>query len=184
MPQSGICPAPCVLRQCTVVFAWKCHLFCLCAHVQCRVCYIYHVEFHFRFRRLLSFPVKHQLRSGCHGEKSSKKIPGNFLRGGEAGRMFLRHGPIFEVVFNFWVSFIFEVVFIFEVLGCCRRCRWWFEPSGIFNFATSMHLFVLVLWESKSSFFYFHILLNETKFRPLNWLTIINTWYFCLKQAI
>ena len=24
-------------------------LFCLCTHVQCRVCYIYHVEFHFRF---------------------------------------------------------------------------------------------------------------------------------------
>ena len=39
------------------------------------------------------------------------------------------------------------------------------------------------LWEGKS-FFYFHILLNETKFRPLNWLIIINTWYFCLKQAI
>ena len=73
IPQSGICPAPCALRQCTVVFAWKCCLFCLCTHVQCRVCYIYHVEFHFRFRRLLSFPVKHQLWSGCHGEKSSKK---------------------------------------------------------------------------------------------------------------
>ena len=53
----AVCPAPCVLRQCRVVFAWKCHLFCLCAHVQCRVCYIYHVEFHFRFRRLLSFAV-------------------------------------------------------------------------------------------------------------------------------
>ena len=38
-----------MLRQCTVVFAWKCRLFCLCVHVQFRVCYIYHVEFHFRF---------------------------------------------------------------------------------------------------------------------------------------
>ena len=27
---SRICPAPCVLCQCTIVFAWKCHLFCLC----------------------------------------------------------------------------------------------------------------------------------------------------------
>ena len=38
-----------------------------------RMLYIYHVEFHFRFRCLVSFPVKHQLWSGCHGEKSSKK---------------------------------------------------------------------------------------------------------------
>ena len=37
IPQSGICPAPCVLCQCTVVFAWKCHRLCLCAHGQCRV---------------------------------------------------------------------------------------------------------------------------------------------------
>ena len=57
IPQSGICPALCVLRHYTVVFAWKCCLFCLCAHGQCRICYIYHVEFHFRFRRLVSFPV-------------------------------------------------------------------------------------------------------------------------------
>ena len=73
--QVGICPAPCVLRQFTVVFAWKCRLLCLCAHGQCLVHHIYHVEFHFRFRHLLSFPVKHQLWSGCPGEKSSKKIP-------------------------------------------------------------------------------------------------------------
>ena len=39
--QSRICPAPCVLCQCTVVFAWNCHLFCLCAHWQCRVYYTY-----------------------------------------------------------------------------------------------------------------------------------------------
>ena len=30
--EQNICPAPYVLCQCTVVFAWKCHLFCLCAH--------------------------------------------------------------------------------------------------------------------------------------------------------
>ena len=54
---SRICPAPCVLRQCTVVFAWKCRLFCLCTHGQCRVYYIYHVEFHFRFVHLITFPV-------------------------------------------------------------------------------------------------------------------------------
>ena len=52
-----ICSAPCVHRQCTVVFAWKCCLFCLCAHGQCRVHHIYHVEIHFRFRRLVSFLV-------------------------------------------------------------------------------------------------------------------------------
>ena len=47
--QSRICPAPCVLLQC--------RLFCLCMYGQYRVCYIHHVEFHFRFRRLVSFPV-------------------------------------------------------------------------------------------------------------------------------
>ena len=66
---------------------------------QCCVCYIYHVEFHFRFRCLVSFPVKYQLWSGCHSEKSSKKISGNFLKG--VGGLFLRDGSIFEVIFNF-----------------------------------------------------------------------------------
>ena len=33
-----------------------------------RVHHIYHVEFHFRFRHLASFPV--QLWCGCHGERS------------------------------------------------------------------------------------------------------------------
>ena len=56
---------PCVLRQCTVVFAWKCCLFCLCNAA--------YVEFHFQLRCLVSFLVKHQLWSGCHSEKSSKK---------------------------------------------------------------------------------------------------------------
>ena len=51
-----ICSAPCVHRTCTVVFVWKCCLFCLCAHGQCRVHHIYHVEFHFWFRCLVSFP--------------------------------------------------------------------------------------------------------------------------------
>ena len=40
-----------------VCFAWKCRLFCLCAHEQCRVYYIYHAEFHFRFGHLITFPV-------------------------------------------------------------------------------------------------------------------------------
>ena len=44
IPQSRICPALCVLHQCTIVFEWKCRLFCLRAHVQCLVCYIYHVD--------------------------------------------------------------------------------------------------------------------------------------------
>ena len=54
---SPICSAPCVLHQYTVVFAWKWRLFSLYAHGQCRVYYIYHVEFHFRFGHLVSFPV-------------------------------------------------------------------------------------------------------------------------------
>ena len=65
--QSGIskslagCPPPCVLRQCTVVFEWKCCLFCLCAHGQCRVYHIYHVEFHFQFGHQITFLVEYQL---------------------------------------------------------------------------------------------------------------------------
>ena len=59
-----------MLRFALVVFAWKCRLFCLCVHGQCRVYYIYHVEFHFRFKNLLAYPVWHQLSCGCQGEKS------------------------------------------------------------------------------------------------------------------
>ena len=65
-----------------VVFAWKCRLFCLFAHGQCRVYYIYHVEFHFRFEHLITFPVWYQLSCGCWGERSSKKISGNILLSG------------------------------------------------------------------------------------------------------
>ena len=32
-------------------------LFCLWAHGQCRIYYIYHVECHFRFKHMISFPV-------------------------------------------------------------------------------------------------------------------------------
>ena len=34
------------------------------------------------------FPVKHQLRSGCHVGRSSKKTSGKFLRGGYGGDVF------------------------------------------------------------------------------------------------
>ena len=44
-------------RFALVVFAWKCRLFFMSAHVQCRVHYIYHVEFYFRFGHLITFPV-------------------------------------------------------------------------------------------------------------------------------
>ena len=48
-------------RVCFVNVQSSLHLnvvfFSLCAHGQCRVYYIYHVEFHFRFRSLVSFPV-------------------------------------------------------------------------------------------------------------------------------
>ena len=60
-------------------------VFSVCARM---FCYIYHVEFHFRFRHLLSFLVKHQLWSGCHGGRSFKKTSGNFLRGGYGGGCF------------------------------------------------------------------------------------------------
>ena len=55
--QCGTFSAPCLLHQYTVAFEWKCRLFCLCVPGQCRVHHIYYVEFHFRFRRLVSFPV-------------------------------------------------------------------------------------------------------------------------------
>ena len=42
----GMCPAPGVLRQCTVVFPWKCCVY-----------HIYHVEFLFQFGRLVLFRV-------------------------------------------------------------------------------------------------------------------------------
>ena len=46
-----------------------------------------------------------RLNISCGGavtvRSHQKKISGNFLRGGEGGEMFLRDGPIFEVVFNF-----------------------------------------------------------------------------------
>ena len=71
MPQSGICPAPCGLRQCTsplpplqyickAMHKSSMHenvIFSLCAHGQCHVYYIYHVEFHFRFGHLITFRV-------------------------------------------------------------------------------------------------------------------------------
>ena len=40
IPQSGICPAPCVPFLFTVVFAWKCRLFCVCAHGQCHIYFV------------------------------------------------------------------------------------------------------------------------------------------------
>ena len=89
IPQSGICPAPCVLRQCTVVFAWKCRLFCLCAYVQCLVCYIFimlnsisGLDAWYHFRLNISCGVAVMVRS------HQKKISGNFLRGGEWENVF------------------------------------------------------------------------------------------------
>ena len=45
----------------------------LCVHGQCRVYYIYHMEFYFQFGHLITYPVWHQLLCGCRGEKSSKQ---------------------------------------------------------------------------------------------------------------
>ena len=40
----------------------------LCAHAQCRVNFIHHVEFYFRFRHLITFPVYSQLWRSSQGE--------------------------------------------------------------------------------------------------------------------
>ena len=86
-----ICPAPCVLCQCTVVFTWKCCLFYLCAHGKCHV---HHVEFHFRFKWLVSFPFKISWGVAVM-VRGHKKKSGNFL----GGPFFCwRGGTIFEVV--------------------------------------------------------------------------------------
>ena len=42
------------VKFCTSRLFMKCRLFCLWAHEQCRVYYIYHVEFHFQFGQLIS----------------------------------------------------------------------------------------------------------------------------------
>ena len=82
---------------CTVAFAWKCRLFCLCTHVQCHVCYIYHVEFNFRFRCLVSFPVcvwrevrkKNQVIFYGEGRWAKKLgLEGRFLRSSSFLRSF------------------------------------------------------------------------------------------------
>ena len=41
----------------------------MCAHVQCRVHFFHHVEFYFRLRQQISFPVWGQLRCACQGEE-------------------------------------------------------------------------------------------------------------------
>ena len=43
-----------------VAFSWKCLLFCFCVHGQCRVCYTFYMEFHFRLGHLTPFPVQGQ----------------------------------------------------------------------------------------------------------------------------
>ena len=53
-----LAPTPlCMQSFALVVFPWKCCLFCLCAHGQCRVYHIYHVEFYFWFGHLITFPA-------------------------------------------------------------------------------------------------------------------------------
>ena len=69
IPQSGICLAPRVLCQCTVVFAWKCRLFCLCVPGQCRIIIFIMLNsisgldawYHFRFN--VSYGVAVTVRS-------------------------------------------------------------------------------------------------------------------------
>ena len=55
--QRRVCFVNVQVRCALVVCTWKCRFFCLCAHRQCRVYYIYHVEFHFRFELRITFPI-------------------------------------------------------------------------------------------------------------------------------
>ena len=45
------------VKFCTRCLCMKMSSVCLFAHGQCRVYYIYHVEFHFRCEHLITFPV-------------------------------------------------------------------------------------------------------------------------------
>ena len=74
IPQSGICPAPCVLHQCTSPLPQLQYIcktlrksslheyvvFSVCAYMRSSVYsvyHIYHVEFHFGFGHQITFPV-------------------------------------------------------------------------------------------------------------------------------
>ena len=52
-----------MLRQYTVVFAWKCYLFCLCVHWQCRVYCISGLSTWYHFQFKIRYPFKG--REGC-----------------------------------------------------------------------------------------------------------------------
>ena len=118
----GICPVPCVLCQCTVVFAFKCRLFPLCAHGPCRMYIIFilwnsisGLEAWYHFRSNISRGVAVTVRS--HQEKFQVIFQGD----GRGAKKNWRGGPIFKAISLFEVFFIFYVVFIFEVvhfLGC------------------------------------------------------------------
>ena len=83
---SRICPAPCVPHHCTVVFAWKCHLFCLCAYMD-NAAYIIFIMwnsisgldawYHFWFNITCGVAVM---------GRSHQKNSDIFLRGGEGGK--------------------------------------------------------------------------------------------------
>ena len=49
----------------------KSNLFWTCMHAQCRIHFIHHIEFYFRFGQLISFSVWGQLYCACQGEDSS-----------------------------------------------------------------------------------------------------------------
>ena len=83
---SAVCASSRYKSLALVVFAWKCCFFCLCTHVQCRVCYIYHVESHFRFRTVIisgkqaqtsenipSVPCEHNKHGFCRTHRTLSK---------------------------------------------------------------------------------------------------------------
>ena len=60
---------------CLSHFCIKSRLLWTCAHAQCRIHFFHHVEFYFRFRHLISFPVWGQLYCACLDEESSIIFP-------------------------------------------------------------------------------------------------------------
>ena len=62
---------------CFSCFCLKSRLFWTCAHVQCRLHIFHHIEFYFRLRQRIAFPVWGQLCCACQGDESSTKFSGN-----------------------------------------------------------------------------------------------------------
>ena len=90
----------------------KSRLWWTCAHAQCRIHFFRHVEFYFRFRQLISFPVWGQLYCACLGEGSSTIFSGN-----KWGTLHCYMSPI-------WGLMSSSLLRPFSFLGCLHWGRW------------------------------------------------------------